>query len=102
MGKLNVPGVVIAALLAALGSVFYSPAVSTLMIDIIPNDDMIRGQAIFSGANSMVNMVGTVLYGVLGDVFPLYLVFVIGSAISLIPMLYMCFHPRTREFVLKH
>lgn len=44
----------------------------------------------------------TVLYGVLGDVLPLYLVFVLGSAISLIPMLYMCFHPRTKEFVLKH
>jgi MFS family permease len=43
-----------------------------------------------------------VLYGVLGDVFPLYLVFVVGNAISLIPMLYMCFHPRTKEFVLNH
>ena len=43
-----------------------------------------------------------VLYGVLGDVFPLYLVFVTGTLISLVPMLYMCFHPRTREFVLEH
>ncbi|MBQ3487514.1 MAG: MFS transporter, partial [Clostridia bacterium] len=34
--RLGVPGVLIAAFLAALGSVFYSPAVSTLMIDIIP------------------------------------------------------------------
>lgn len=38
----------------------------------------------------------------LGDVFPLYLVFVAGSMIGLIPMLYLCFHPRTKEFVLKH
>ena len=43
-----------------------------------------------------------VIYGVLGDVFPLYLVFAAGSAISLVPMLYLCFHPNTKEFVLKH
>jgi len=65
MGKLNVPGVLAAAFLAAMGSVFYSPAVSTLMIDIIPNDDMVRGQSVFSGANSFVNMVGTAFSGVM-------------------------------------
>ena len=43
-----------------------------------------------------------VIYGVLGDVFPLYMVFAAGTAISLLPMLYMCFHPKTREFVLEH
>jgi len=43
-----------------------------------------------------------VIYGLLGDVFPLYIVFVVGGAISLLPMLYLCFHPRTREFVLNH
>jgi hypothetical protein len=29
-------------------------------------------------------------------------VFAAGNAISLIPMLYMCFHPNTKEFVLTH
>ena len=43
-----------------------------------------------------------VLYGVLGDVFPLYIVFVAGNLISLAPMLYLCFNPRTKEFVLNH
>jgi len=43
-----------------------------------------------------------VIYGVLGDVFPLYLVFAVGSLLSLAPMLYLCFHPRTKEFVLNH
>jgi predicted MFS family arabinose efflux permease len=42
------------------------------------------------------------LYGVLGDIFPLHLVFAVGSLLSLGPMLYMCFHPRTKEFVLEH
>ena len=44
---LSVPIVLIVALLAAFGSVFYSPAVSTLMIDIIPRNDMVQGQSIF-------------------------------------------------------
>jgi len=43
-----------------------------------------------------------VLYGVLGDFFSLHLVFAAGSAISLIPMLYMCMNSRTKEFVLNH
>ena len=44
----------------------------------------------------------TLMYGFLGDVFPLYLVFAVGSLVSLIPMLYMCFHPRVKEFVISH
>lgn len=65
MDKLNVPGVLIAAFLAAFCSVFYSPAVSTLMIDIIPDNDMVRGQSIFSGTNALINMIGTALSGVM-------------------------------------
>ena len=65
LDRLNVPGVLIAAFLAALGSVFYSPAASTLMIDIIPHDDMTRGQSIFSGSNALISMVGTAFSGVM-------------------------------------
>ena len=43
-----------------------------------------------------------VLYGILGDIFPLYLVFTVGSLISLAPMLYLCFHPRTKTFITSH
>ena len=77
LGKLNVPGILIAAFLAALGTVFYSPAASTLMIDIIPRDDMVRGQSIFSGSSSLINMVGTAFSGVMVAFFgvPLIVVF---------------------------
>ena len=43
-----------------------------------------------------------VIYGVLGDVLPLYLVFTVGNLLSLAPMVYLCFNPRTKEFVLNH
>ena len=43
-----------------------------------------------------------VIYGFLGEFFPLYIVFSVGSLISLAPMLYLCFNKRTKEFILSH
>ena len=83
LGKLNVPGVLIAAFLAAMGSVFYNPAVSTLLIDIIPHDDMVRGQSIFSGTNSLINMVGTAFSGVMVAFFGVPLIVVINGLSNL-------------------
>jgi MFS family permease len=83
LDRLNVPGVLIAAFLAALGSVFYSPAASTLMIDIIPRDDMTRGQSIFSGANALINMVGTAFSGVMVAFFGVPLIVVLNGLSNL-------------------
>lgn len=65
LGELNVPIVLVAAFLAACGGVFYSPASNTVLIDIIPHDDMVRGQSLFSGMSSTINMVGTAFSGVM-------------------------------------
>lgn len=62
--NLNVSIVLIAAFLASLGGVFYSPAASTVLIDIIPRDDIVRGQSLFSGVNSTINTVGSAVSGV--------------------------------------
>ena len=83
LDKLNVSGVLIAAFLAALGSVFYSPAASTLMIDIIPRDDMTRGQSIFSGSNALINMVGTAFSGVMVAFFGVPLIVSINGLSNL-------------------
>ena len=83
LARLNVPGVLIAAFLASLGSVFYSPAASTLMIDIIPHDDMVRGQSIFSGSNALINMVGTAFSGVMVAFFGVPLIVVINGLSNL-------------------
>lgn len=83
MGKLNVSGVLIAAFLAALGTVFYSPAANTLMLDIIPHEDMVRGQSIFSGAQSLVNMVGTAFSGVMVAFFGVPLIVILNGLSNL-------------------
>lgn len=83
MERLNTAGVLAAAFLAALGSVFYSPAVSTLMIDIIPRGDMVRGQSIHSGVNSLINMVGTAFSGAMVAFFGVPLIVVINGLSNL-------------------
>ena len=83
LDKLNILGVLIAAFLAALGSVFYSPAANTLMIDIIPHDDMTRGQSIFSGSNALINMVGTAFSGVMVAFFGVPLIVIINGLSNL-------------------
>jgi MFS family permease len=83
LGKLNVSGVLVAAFLAALGSVFYSPAASTLLIDLIPHDDMVRGQSIYTGANSLVNTVGTAFSGVLVAFFGVPLIVILNGLSNL-------------------
>ena len=83
LNKLQVPGVLIAAFLAAFGSVFYSPAANTLLLDIIPRDDMVRGQSIFSGMNSLINMVGTAFSGVMVAFFGVPLIVILNGLSNL-------------------
>ena len=81
--KLNVPLVLIAAFLAALGSVFYSPAASSVMLDIIPRDDLVRGQSIFSGSNSFINLVGSAISGLMVAFFGVPLIVIINGLSNL-------------------
>ena len=80
---LNVPIVIIAALLAALGSVFYSPAVSTLMLDIIPRSELVRGQSVQSGITSVISLVGTAFSGAMVAFFGVPLIVVINGVSNL-------------------
>ena len=83
MNALSVPIVLIAALLAAFGGVFYSPAISTLMLDIIPRDDMVRGQSIFSSTSSLISFVGTAFSGVMVAFLGVPLIVVINGLSNL-------------------
>ena len=99
LDKLNVPGVLLAAFLAALGSVFYNPAVSTLMLDIIPHDDMVRGQSVYSGILSSINLVGTAFSGAMVAFLGVPLIVVINGLSNIYSGISECFvHvPRTLQ-----
>lgn len=80
---LSVPIVLIAAFLAAFGSVFYSPAVSTLILDIIPRGELVRGQSIQSGVSSLISLAGSALSGVMVAFLGVPLIVVINGLSNL-------------------
>ena len=63
--KLSVGAVMAAAFLASACSLFFNPAVSTFMLDIIPHDDMVRGQSVSSGLSALLNLIGKAVSGAL-------------------------------------
>lgn len=65
MSKLNIFMVLITAFLSSLCSVFFSPAIDTALIDIIPRDDMVQGQSIQSSVRSIINLIGKAVSGML-------------------------------------
>ena len=96
---LNVPIVLIAAFLASFGSVFYSPSVSTLVLDIIPHDDLVRGQSVQSGISSLISLVGSGFSGAMVAFVGVPLIVVINGLSNLYSALTECFiHvPRTLQ-----
>ena len=80
---LSVSIVLIAALLASFCGVFYSPAVSTIMLDIIPRDEMVRGQSIHSGISGVINLVGSAFGGALVAFLGVPLIVVINGISNL-------------------
>lgn len=63
LGELGVPAVLVAAFLASGCTVFFEPAVNTLYLDIIPHDDMVRGQSVQGGVNTFLQLIGTAFSG---------------------------------------
>ena len=86
-GRLNVPVVLLAAFCASLCSVFFSPAISTTLIDVIPHDDMVRGQSIHSGIVSLINLVGKAFSGTLVALLGVPFIVVINGVCYLISAL---------------
>lgn len=80
---LSVPVVLTAAFAAAFCGVFYSPAVNTLLLDIIPHDDMVQGQSVHSGIMSLINLVGSAFSGAMVAFFGVPLIVVINGLSNL-------------------
>lgn len=77
---LTVPAVLIAAFLASGCSVFFEPAVGTLYLDVIPQDDMVRGQSIQGGVNQFLQLIGTAFSGAIVVFLGVPLVIVLNGA----------------------
>ena len=91
LNALNVPIVLVVAFLASFGSVFYSPAISTIMLDIIPREDMTRGQSAYSGITSLINLVGSAFSGAMVAFFGVPLIVVLNGISNLYSAVTECF-----------
>ena len=55
-----------------------------------------------SASSTGGSALSAVIFGVLCDIFPLTIVFVIGNILSILPMVYLCIHPNSKQFILEH
>ena len=88
--------------LAAIANCAGNTIFSASLMLMLPEENRGAILGFIQSASVGGSALSAVIYGVLGDIFPLYLVFIAGNAISLIPMLYMAFHPRTKTFIIEH
>lgn len=63
ISELNVTMVVIVALVSGVCGAFFSPAASSLFPDLLPNDEVVRGQSIASGTDSLIRLAGSAASG---------------------------------------
>lgn len=82
--RLDVPAVLIAAFLTSFCTVFFDPAVGTLMLDIIPREDLMRGQSVQNGVRTLLALVGKAFSGALVAWMGVPLVIVINGMSYLI------------------
>lgn len=64
-GHLSVPVVVAAAVASGVCGSFLPPAAVSLLADVIPKEEFIRGQSIFNGGTSLLQLAGQAISGVL-------------------------------------
>lgn len=82
--QLSVPVVLAAAFLASLCAVFFEPAMCTVLLDVIPHSDMVRGQSVQSGAKTLIRLVGKAVSGALVATLGVPLVIAVNGASFLI------------------
>ncbi len=83
-GHLSIQIIMFTAFIAALCGVFFSPAISTALIDVIPRDEMIRGQSLGNTISSIINLVGDAVSGFLVITFGVPLIIVLNGISYLI------------------
>lgn len=63
--NLNIPIVLFVALIASFCSLFFNPAIDTIIIDLLDKDNIVRGQSIFSAVNSFISLTSKAISGIL-------------------------------------
>ena len=88
----------IGAFLNTAGNTIFNAA----MMLALPEENRGAILGFINSASVSGSAISVLMYGLLGDIFPLYIVFTVGAIISLAPMIYMCFNKVTKKFIYEH
>ena len=65
MNQLSVFWVVVVAFICAFCNVLFNPCSTSVFADVLPNDELIRGQSIYNGGYSLISLAGQSLSGMM-------------------------------------
>ena len=68
----------------------------------MPEENRAGMLGLFSALSMGGCAISSVIFGVLGEIMPLYILFVAGNVVSIPLMVWMCLHKYTKEFILEH
>ena len=90
------------AFIASFGNTLGNGIFSASFSLALPEDNRGGILGLFSAGGIGGTALSAVIYGILCDIFPIYLVFTVGTLLSTIPLMLMCGHKATREFIMEH
>jgi MFS family permease len=88
----------LSAFLNCAGNAVFSAAAMLAL----PEDNRGAILGLFSSASIGGSALSALAYGFVGEIFPLQIVFSVGCILSFLPMLYLCFNPKVKTFILSH
>lgn len=91
MNQLSVVAVIIVAIVSAFCNVLFNPCSTSVFADIVPKDELVRGQSIYSGGYSLISLVGQSLSGMLIVVFGVPLLILLNGICYVISAITECF-----------
>lgn len=84
---LSVSMVIVVAFISGVCGSFFSPAASSLFPDLLPSDELVRGESIGSGTDSLIRLIGSAVSGTLILIFGVPMLIIINGISYLVSAL---------------
>ena len=91
MNQLSVFWVIVVAFISAFCNVLFNPCSTSVFADVLPKDELIRGQSIYNGGYSLISLAGQSLSGMLIVIFGVPLLILLNGICYVISAITECF-----------
>ena len=91
MNKLSIVAVIVVALISALCNVLFNPCSTSVFADVLPKDELMRGQSIYNGGYSLISLAGQSVSGMLIVIFGVPLLILLNGICYMISAVTECF-----------